>query len=162
ERREFLEFQTSLHLDGIASRNGKEFREASIRPKPWPADVGTNLRVADEAMAARAITPSGRDDHMVAFLEPRRFRHGPADLAYHARDFMSRRDGRLDISIALKKLVDEEHVATAHPAGLDVDENFIRLNIGNRHVLEDKGFVIFVNACCFHIYLLGVFLVNVV
>src|SRR5262249_58141677 len=68
ERREFLEFQTTLHLDGIASRDGKEFREASIRSKPGPAHVRTNLRVADQAMAASAIAPSWRDDHMVAFL----------------------------------------------------------------------------------------------
>src|SRR5262249_11566858 len=151
ERREFLEFQTTLHLDGVASRDGNEFREAPIQPKPGPAYVGTNLRVADQAMAASAITPSGRYDHMVAFFKPRRFRRGPADLAYNARDFMARGDGRLDISITLKKLVYEEHVATAHAAGLDVDENLIGLNIGNRHVLEDEGFVIFVYACCFHI-----------
>src|SRR5262249_57943507 len=52
ERREFLEFQTTLHLDGIASRNGNEFRAASIQPKPRPAYAGTNLRVADQTMAS--------------------------------------------------------------------------------------------------------------
>jgi hypothetical protein len=89
---------------------------------------------------------------MVAFLEPRRFRHSPADLADNARDFMARGDGSRDVCITLKKLVHKEYVAAAHAAGLDVDENFIRLNVRNRHVLENEGFVIFVYACCFHIF----------
>src|SRR5262249_38980516 len=113
------------------------------------AYVGTNLRVADQAMAASAITPSGRDDHMVAFLEPRRFR-GAADFADNARDFMARGDGRPDICITLVKVVHKEHVTTTPSAGLDADENFIRLNLGNRHVLEDNGLVIFVYTCGFH------------
>src|SRR5262245_1593058 len=111
-------------------------------------------------MAASAITPSGRDDHMVAFLEPRRFWHGPADLAYNARDFMARGDGSRDVCITLKKLVHKEHVAAAHAAGLDVDENFIGLKVRNRHLLKDEGFAIFVYACWFHsvhIYRLRVF-----
>src|SRR5262245_11390048 len=89
---------------------------------------------------------------MITLLKSRRLVHGSADLAYNARDFMARGDGSRDVCITLKKLVHKEHVATAHAAGLDINENFIGLNIRNRHVLKDEGFVIFVYACCFHCF----------
>src|SRR5262249_61152135 len=88
----------------------------------------------------RPPPPPGRPTQRPSPPPPPHFRQAPADLAYNSRDFMARGDGRLDISITLKKLVHKEHVAATHAAGLDVNQNFIRLNIGNRHVLKNEGF----------------------
>src|SRR5262245_10800803 len=66
ERREFLEFQTTVRLDQIASRDGDELCKTSHRSESGPTHVGTNVRIADQAMAADAIAPSGRDNHVVS------------------------------------------------------------------------------------------------
>src|SRR5262245_49552164 len=70
ERREFLEFQTTVRLHQIASRDGDELCKTSHRSESGPTHVGTNVRIADQAMAADAIAPSGRDNHVVSLLKP--------------------------------------------------------------------------------------------
>src|SRR5262249_33043364 len=47
QRREFLEFETPVHLDNIASRDGYEIGESAIGPESWPAHIGADVRVAD-------------------------------------------------------------------------------------------------------------------
>src|SRR5262245_12483182 len=102
-------------------------------------------------MPTRAITPPRCDDHMITLLKPRRFGNDAADLAHHASDLMTNCDGRRNVDILAEISVDELHIGTAHSAGLHVDENFVRLDIGNWYVLEDRAFAVLVHACCFHI-----------
>src|SRR5262245_35712055 len=64
---------------------------------------------------------------------------------------MTQCDGRRNVGILAEISVDELHIGTAHSAGPHVDENFVRLDIGNRYVLEDQGLAVLVHACCFHI-----------
>src|SRR5262249_7686244 len=151
ERREFLEFQTTVRLDQIASRDGDELCKTSHRSESGPTHVGTNVRIADQAMAADAIAPSGRDNHVVSLLKSRHFGHDPTDLVYDAGNLVTQRDRRRNVGIFPEIPVHELHVGAAHSARLDLDENFIGLNVRNRHVLEDRGFAVLRHACCFHI-----------
>src|SRR5262249_54199701 len=151
ERRELLEFQPIVDLDQIASGNGYEFREAAVWSKPRPTHVGADMCIADLAMTAGAIAPSRHDDDVVALLKSGRLGNDPADLMYDAGDLMTKRDGRRDIGILPEVSVHELHVGAAHSARCDLNENFIGLNIRNRHVLEDERLAIFVHACCFHV-----------
>src|SRR5262245_44971058 len=89
ERCEFLRLQPTVDLDQIASRNGYEFREAAIRPKPGPTHVRANLRIADLAMTAGAVAPAGRDDDVVALMKSRRLGDDPSDLVHDAGDFVA-------------------------------------------------------------------------
>jgi hypothetical protein len=88
---------------------------------------------------------------MITLLKPRRFRNDAADLAHHPSDLMTQCDGRRNVGVLAEISVDELHIRTAHSAGLHIDENFVRLDIGNWYVLEDQGFAVLVHACCFHI-----------
>jgi hypothetical protein len=111
--------------------------------------------IADLTIAARAVAPSGRDNDVVTFLKSRRFGHGPADLVHNAGDFVTQRDRRRDVCVFAKIAVHKLHVGPAHPARPDPDENFIGLNVRNRHFLEDDSLAIFVHACCFHVAFLS-------
>src|SRR5262245_54462074 len=64
---------------------------------------------------------------------------------------MTHCDGCRNIGILAEISVDELHIGTAHSAGLHIDENLVRLDIGYRYVLEDHGFAVLMHACCFHI-----------
>src|SRR6478672_1018584 len=108
------------------------------------------MRIADLAMTAGAIAPSGCDNYMVALFQPRGFGHHRADLVYDTRDFMTWCNGHWDVSVFLEIPVHELYVAATHPAGLDIDENLVGLNVRNRYILQDERFAIFVDACCFH------------
>src|SRR5262245_44280122 len=155
ERRELLEFQPIVNLDQIASGNGYEFREAAVRSKPRPTHVRADMCIADQAMTAGAIAPSRCDHNMITLLKSRRLVHVTADLVHDARDFMTGRDRRRKVSVRPEIPVHELYIGTAHSAGLHVDENFVRLDIGNPCVLEDQGFAVLVHACCFHIAFLS-------
>jgi hypothetical protein len=50
---------------------------------------------------------------------------------------VTQRDRRRDVGIFPEIPVHELRVGAAHSARLDLDENFIGLDIGNRYVLED-------------------------
>jgi hypothetical protein len=45
------------------------------------------------------------------------------------------------------------HIGTAHAARPDLNQNFIGLNVRNRHVLENESLSVFVHACRFHVCL---------
>src|SRR5262249_47181818 len=75
-----LEFEVPLPPDDIACRNRNIFRESAIRAEARPAHIGADMCVADLAMAADSVAPSGRDHHMVAFLEARGFWNDAANL----------------------------------------------------------------------------------
>src|SRR5262249_30406952 len=77
ERRESVEFQTRVRLDQTASRGGDELCKTPPRSEPGPTHVGTNVRFADQAMAADAIPPPGRDTPVVPPLKSRHFGHDP-------------------------------------------------------------------------------------
>src|SRR5262249_57012014 len=105
------------------------------------------MRIADQAMAAAAIAPSGRDTHVVSLLKSRHFRHDPTDLVYDASDLVTQRDRRWDVGIFPEIPVPELNIGTAHSARLHLDENFFRLDIRNRYVPEDPGFASLMHAC---------------
>src|SRR5262249_33618516 len=71
KRREFLEFETAVYLDEVACWDGDELGESAVGPEPWPAHVRADVGVADQAMTAGAVAPSGGDDHVIILLEPR-------------------------------------------------------------------------------------------
>ncbi len=102
-------------------------------------------------MAASAIAPPRRDDHMIILSQPRRLGHDATDPVHHARDLVTRRDGRRDIGISAEVPIRELHVGAAYAASLDLDENLVGLNVGNRDVLEDEGLVVLEQARRFHL-----------
>src|SRR5262245_57594575 len=119
--------------------SGYELREAAIRPKPRPADVRANLRIADLTMTAGAVAPPGHDDDGIALPKSRRLGHDTAELVHDASDLMTKRDRRRDVGISPEVSIHELHVGTAHSARRDLDEDLIGLNVRNRHVLEDES-----------------------
>src|SRR5215831_20702342 len=106
--------------------------------------------IADLAMTAGAVAPPGYDDDVVALPKSRRLGDDPADLVYDAGDLMTQRDRRRDVGIFPEVSVHQLHVGAAHAACADLNENFIGLNVRNRHVLEDESLAIFVHACRSH------------
>jgi hypothetical protein len=71
---------------------------------------------------------------------------------YKAGDFMTWNDWRWNVMVFSEIPVYELHIGAAHPARLDVDKNFVGLNVRTRNVLENERFVVFPDACRFHIY----------
>ena len=111
--------------------------------------------IADLAMTAGAVAPPGYDDDVVALLKSRRFGYEPADLVHDAGNLMTQRYGRRDVGIFPELCVYQLHVGAAHPARGDLNQNFIGLNVRNRHVVEDESLAIFVHACRFHVCVLS-------
>ena len=155
QRSEFLEFETIVHLDEVASGDGDEFSKSAVGTESGPAYVWANMCVSDLAMTAGAVAPPGHDDDVVPLLKSRRLGNDSADLVHDTRDFMTQRDRRRDVGILPEVSVHELHVGTAHSARGDLNENFIGLNARDRYVLEDGRFAIFVHACCFHVCVLS-------
>src|SRR5262249_3218452 len=124
----------------IASRYRQELREPTIRPKTRPAHIWTDMSIADQAMTAGAIAPSGCDHHMVSLLKSRRREHASADFMNDACDFMARGDRRRNVDVSPEISINQLHVGAAHSGRLYLNENFIGLDVRHRHVLEDEGF----------------------
>src|SRR5262245_63574380 len=101
-------------------------------------------------MTASAVTPPGGDDHVITLLIPHRPGHKPAELVHDAGDFMTRGDGRRNVSVFPEVSVDELHIGTAHSTRPDLDEHLTGLNVRNGHVFENEGFVIRLDAGRFH------------
>jgi hypothetical protein len=111
----------------------------------------TRPRVTNEC--ARRLAPERHQRPRAAHPESAEFRalrDEPADLVHDAGDLVTQRDRRRDVGIFSEVSVHQLHVAAAHFARPDVDEDLIGLNIRNRHVLEDESLAIFVHACRFH------------
>jgi len=106
-------------------------------------------------MTAGAVAPSGRDDDVVALPKSRRLGHDTADLMHDAGDLMTQRDRRRDVGIFPEVSVHQLHIGAAHAARRDLNQNFIGLNVGNRHVLKNESLAILVHACRFHICVLS-------
>src|SRR5262249_35319050 len=153
QRSEFLEFETIVHLDEVASGDGDELGKPAVRTESGPAYVWANLCVSDLAVTAGAATPNGGDNHVITHVIPHRLGHKPAELVHDAGDFMPRGDGRRNVSVFPEVSVDELYIGTAHSTRPDLDKHLIRLNVRNRHVLEDESLAIFVHTCRFHICL---------
>src|SRR5262249_2056974 len=149
------------HFDHVARRNRNILRKAAVGPKAGPAHVGADLRVADLAMAAHPVTPSWRNHHMVALRQARSFGNNAADLVNRPGDLVAWDHRRRDIGIALEETIDQKHVRPAHTAGLDLDEHFVGLDVGNRNVCEDERFLIVEDACRFHVCCPFTLLVNI-
>src|SRR5262249_38925093 len=150
ERREFLEFETAVYLDKVACWDGDELGESAVRPEPWPAHVRADVGVADLAMTAGAVAPSGGDDHVITFLNLRRLGHQTAELVHNAGDLMTRNDWRRNVSVLSEIPVNELDVGATHSTGPDLDEHLIGLNVRNWHVFEDEAFVVLPDASCLH------------
>src|SRR5262249_1009090 len=58
ERRELLELELLVDLDQISGRNGNELGESTVLAEAWPADVGTDLSIADLAVPTGAVPPA--------------------------------------------------------------------------------------------------------
>src|SRR5262245_51709740 len=97
--REFLEVEAPVHFDNRASRHGNEVGKSAKGSESWPAHIGADVRVADPAMPACAIAPTGGDNDMIPLLEPGRPGHEPAELVHDAGDFMTGRDGCRNVSV---------------------------------------------------------------
>src|SRR5262245_57701323 len=151
QRSEFLEFETIVHLDEVASRDGDELGKPAVRTESGPAYVWANVCVSDLAVTAGAVTPPGGDNHVITFLIPHRPGHKPAEFVHDAGDFMPRGDGCRDVSVFPEVSVDELYIGTAHPTRPDLDKHLIGLTVRNGHVVEDEGLAIFVHARCFHV-----------
>src|SRR5262249_10631388 len=136
QRSEFFEFETFVHLDEVASRDGDELGKSAVRTESGPAYVRANLCVSDLAMTAGAVAPPGGDDHVITLLIPHGLGHKPSELVHDAGDFMPRGDGRRNVSVFPEVSIDELHVGTAHSTSPDLDEHLIRLNVRDGHVLE--------------------------
>src|SRR5262249_28458357 len=131
------------------------FRESAIRAEARPAHIGADMCVTDLAMAADSVAPSGRDHHMVAFLEARGFWNDAANLFYRPGDLVTRDYRRRDIGVVPEKSIDQQHIGSAHPAGLDLDQHLVSLDVRNRYVLKNERLLIFEYACRFHVLLLS-------
>src|SRR5262249_5091370 len=151
QRSEFLEFETTVHLDEVASGDGDELGKPAVRTEPGPAYVRANLCVSDLAMTAGAVTPPGGDNHVITLLIPPRPGQQTAEPVHDAGDFMTRGDGGRNVSVFPEVSVDELHIGTAHSTRPDLDEHLIGLNVRNGHVFEDENLAILVHTCCFHV-----------
>jgi hypothetical protein len=56
-----------------------------------------------------------------------------------------------DVCVPAEVSINQLHVRTTHPASHDPDENLVGLDVGDRNILEDERFAIFVQACGFHV-----------
>src|SRR5262249_30050327 len=112
-------------------------RDPAVGPKAGPAYVGADMRVADLAMATYAVAPSGCDHHMVTFQQASGFWNDTANCLYWAGDLVARDYRRRDIAIVLEKAVDQEHVGPAHAARRHLDQDLVRLDVGNSYVFKD-------------------------
>src|SRR5262249_36042979 len=151
QRSEFLEFETTVHLDEVASGDGDELGKSPVRTESGPAYVRANLCVSDLAMTAGSVAPPGGDNDVIPLLIPHRLGHKPAELVHDAGDFMPGGDGRRNVSVFSEVSVDELHIRTAHSTRPYLDKHLIGLNVGNGHVLEDESLAIFVHASCIHV-----------
>src|SRR5262249_17209868 len=70
QRSEFLEFETIVHLDEVASGDGDELGKSAVRTESGPAYVRANLCVSDLAMTAGPVTPPGGNNHVITLLIP--------------------------------------------------------------------------------------------
>src|SRR5262249_43242080 len=151
QRSEFFEFETTVHLDEVASGDGDELGKSPVRAESGPAYVWANLCVSDLAMTAGSVAPPWGDNDVITLLIPHRLKHEPADLVHDAGDFMPRGDGRRNVSVFPEVSVDELHIGTTHSTRPHVDKHLIGLNVRNGHVLEDESLAILVHARCFHV-----------
>src|SRR5215831_21069069 len=101
-------------------------------------------------MTAGAVAPPGHDDDVVTLLKPARTRDNPADLVHDASDLMTQRDRRWDVGVFPEVSVHQLHIGAAHATRRDMNQNFIGLNVRNRHVLQNESLAIFVHACRSH------------
>src|SRR5262249_21584155 len=128
-----------------------ELGKPAVWTEPRPADIWAKLCIPDLTVAARSVTPSGGDDHMITLLVPDRPRHKLTELVHDGGDFMPRGDGRRNVSVFPEVSVDELYIGAAHSTRPDLDEHLIGLNVRNGHVFEDESLAILVHACCFHV-----------
>jgi hypothetical protein len=112
------------------------------------------MRVADLAVTAGAVAPTRCDDNMITLLQPRRLGHEPAQLMHQASYFVTRNDRRWNVVVLSEIPVNELDVGATHSTGLNPDEHLIWRNVRNRHVLENKAFVVLPDASRLHGYLL--------
>src|SRR5262249_38437497 len=112
QRSELLEFETTVHLDEVASGDGDELGKSPVRTESGPAYVWANVCVSDLAMTAGSVAPPGGNDHVITLLIPHRLGHKPAELVHDAGDFMPRRDGRRNVSVFPEVSVDELYIGT--------------------------------------------------
>src|SRR5262249_38097106 len=91
ERSEFLEFETVVHLDEVASGDGDELGKPAVRTEPGPAYVWANLCVSDLAMTAGAVPPPGGDDDVITLLITHPIWHKPTQLITHPAYFINLR-----------------------------------------------------------------------
>ena len=109
------------------------------------------MGVTDLAVAAGAISPTGRHDYMVALFEPRSFGYDAADLAHHAGDLVTERDRGLDVGVWPEIAVHQLHVRSTHPTGFDLHQDLIGLDVGNWDVFQNERFAVLVQASSFHV-----------
>src|SRR5262249_59563580 len=100
------------------------------------------------------VTPPGCDNDMIPLPRRHRLGHKPAEFMHDAGDFMPRGDGRWNVSVFPEVSVDELYIRTAHSTRPYLDKHLIGLNVRNRHVLENEGFVVLPDTSCFHVSLL--------
>src|SRR5262249_14046138 len=69
---------------------------------------------------------------------------------HEAGYFVTRNDRRWNVVVLSEIPVNELDVGATHSTRLDLDEHLIGLNVRNRHVLENEGFVVLPDASCLH------------
>src|SRR5262249_234766 len=128
--------------------------ESAVVSESWPTHIRADVRVADLAMTAGAVAPTGCDDNMITLLEPPRLGNEPAQLMHEARDLVTGHGRRWNGVVLWEIPVNELDVGATHSTRLDLDEHLIWLNVRNWHVLENEAFVVLPDASCLHRYLL--------
>src|SRR5262249_54576323 len=134
EGSELLKLEVLPYLNHIARRNRYVFREPPIGTETRPAHIWADMRVANLAMTTHTVAPSGRNHNMVTFLQASYFWNDATDFLYRAGDLMARDYWRRDNSVILEESVNQEHVGSAHPARCYLNQNLIRLDVGDRNI----------------------------
>src|SRR6516165_2449274 len=142
QRSEFLEFETTVHLDEVASGDRDELGKSPVRTESGPAYVWANLCVSDLAMTAGSVAPPGGDNDMITLLIPHRLGHKPAEFVHDAGDFMPGGDGHRDVGVFPEVSVDELHIRTAHSARPYLNKHLIGLDVRDGHVFKNEGLII--------------------
>jgi hypothetical protein len=153
ERCQFFGFQVVFVVDAdeVCVRDGEELRIPTVRAKPRPSSMSTNLCVAGLTQAAGAVSPAADNHDLVTLGEPGGCGHETADLFHYPGIFMAWGDGKRQRLIVLKIAIHELHVCATHAGRCHFHQDLISRDVRHGDIFEDERLLVPMHACGAHV-----------